>query len=279
MNPVAVVTDSTSDIPTALAAALNIQVIACNVHFDSEVFREGVDLSADQFYRKLHEAPRLPKTSQPSVGAFLELYRALVPSCSGIVSIHLAAKLSGTLQSATLAAAEIHDVPIATLDSGSVTMGLGWLAILAARAAQTPASFDDISGVVRSGIPRVRVLAVLERLDNVVKGGRIGKAAALLGTMLNVKPILQIKDGEVLALERVRTWQKAKARLVELTNALGPLEDLAVLHAHSPQDGEQLAAQLGAFFPLSKIVVAEAGAVLGAHAGQGALGIAAIVRG
>src|SRR5258708_6729580 len=115
MKPVAVVTDSTSDIPAAIADALNIQIIACNVHFDSQVFRERIDLSADQFYQMLREAPRLPKTSQPSVGAFLELFRSLVPDCSGIVSIHLAAKLSGTLQSATLAAAEIHDVPIAAL--------------------------------------------------------------------------------------------------------------------------------------------------------------------
>jgi DegV family protein with EDD domain len=277
MKPVAVVTDSTSDIPAAIADALNIQIIACNVHFDSEVFRERIDLSAEQFYQKLRSAPRLPKTSQPSVGAFLDLYRSLVPKCSGIVSIHLAAKLSGTLQSATLAAAEIHDVPIEAFDSGSVTMGLGWLAILAARAAQTTSAFDEVVAVVRSSIPRVRMLAALENLDNVVKGGRIGKAAALLGTMLNVKPLLQVKDGEVLALERVRTWQKAKARLVDVTRALGPIEELAVLHAHSPQDGEQLAAQIGGFFPRSQIIVAEAGAVLGTHAGQGALGVAAIV--
>jgi DegV family protein with EDD domain len=123
------------------------------------------------------------------------------------------------------------------------------------------------------------VLALLENLDNVVKGGRIGKGAALLGTMLNVKPLLEVKNGEVLALERVRTWQKAKVRLVDLTRAFGSIDELAVLHAHAPQDGEQLANQLGAFFPRSQIIVAEAGAVLGTHAGQGALGVAAIVHG
>jgi len=279
MKPVAIVTDSTSDIPAEIAAALNINIIACNVHFESEVFRERIDLSTDQFYQKLRDTPRLPKTSQPSVGAFLELYRALAPESSGIVSIHLAGKLSGTLQSATLAAGEIRDVPILTLDSGSATMGLGWPAILAARAARTGATFDEVAGLVRGAIPRVRVLALLENLDNVVKGGRIGKGAALLGTMLNIKPLLEIKDGELLALERVRTWQKAKTRLVDLTRAFGAIDELAVLHAHALQDGEQLANQLGAFFPRSQIIIAEAGAVLGTHAGQGALGVAAIVHG
>ena len=279
MKPVAVVTDSTSDIPAEIATALNINIIACNVHFDTEVFREGIDLSADQFYQKLRDTPRLPKTSQPSVGAFLELYRALAPESSGIVSIHLAGKLSGTLQSATLAAAEIHDVPIVTLDSGSATMGLGWLAILAARAARAGSTFAEVASLVRGAVPRVRVLALLENLDNVLKGGRIGKGAALLGTMLNVKPLLQIRDGEVLALERVRTWQKAKTRLVELVSGFGALDELAVLHAHSAQDGAQLADQLGSIFPRSRIIIAEAGAVLGTHAGQGALGVAAIVHG
>ena len=279
MKPVAVVTDSTSDIPAEIATALAINIIACNVHFDAEVFRERIDLSADQFYQKLRDTSRLPKTSQPSIGAFLELFRALAPESSGIVSIHLAGKLSGTLQSATLASAEIHDVPIVTLDSGSATMGLGWLAILAARAARNGSTFAEVASLVRDAVPRVRVLALLANLDNVVKGGRIGKGAALLGTMLSVKPLLEVKDGEVLALERVRTWQKAKTRLVDLTRAFGAIDELAVLHAHAPQDGEQLAEQFGAFFPQSRIIIAEAGAVLGTHAGQGALGVAAIVHG
>jgi len=278
MKPVAVVTDSTSDIPAEIAAALNLNIIACNVHFDSEVFRERVDLSAEQFYQKLHDAPRLPKTSQPSVGAFLELYRPLTQTSSGIVSIHLAGKLSGTLQSATLAAADIHEVPIVTLDSGSATMGLGWLAILAARAANAGASFGEVADIARHATPRVRVLALLAHLDNLVKGGRIGKGAALLGTMLSVKPLLEVKDGEVLALERVRTWQKARTRLVDLTRAFGALDELAVLHSHAVQEGEQLADELGASFPRARIVIAEVGAVLGTHAGQGALGVAAVVH-
>ena len=278
MKPVAVVTDSTSDIPADVAAALNINIIACNVHFDAEVFRERVDLSAEQFYQKLHVAPRLPKTSQPSVGAFLELYRPLTQTCSAIVSVHLAGKLSGTLQSATLAAAEIHEVPIVTLDSGSASMGLGWLAILAARAASSGASFEEVTDLIGKATPRVRVLALLAHLDNLVKGGRIGKGAALLGTMLNVKPLLEIKDGEVLALERVRSWQKAKTRLVELTRSFGTLDELAVLHTHAVQEGEQLANELRAVFPRTQIMIAEAGAVLGTHAGQGALGVAAIVH-
>ncbi|MBI1802419.1 MAG: DegV family protein, partial [Chloroflexi bacterium] len=234
MKPVAIVTDSTSDIPAQLAEQLGIHIIPCNVHFAQEVFRDRVDLSLDQFYEKLASSPQLPKTSQPSVGMFLELYRALEERSSAIVSIHLAGRLSGTLQSAALAAQEIHSVPIATIDSGTASMALGWLAVIAARASERELGFDAIVSMVLAAIPRVRLLALLENLDNVIKGGRIGKGAALLGTLLSVKPLIEVKDGEVIPLEKVRTWLKAQSRLVDMTQALGPLEELAVLHTHAP---------------------------------------------
>src|SRR5712692_3276642 len=175
MKPIAIVTDSTSDLPAALVEQLRINVIPCNVHFDKEIFRERVDLSTEQFYQKLAAASQLPKTSQPSAGAFAELYHALATRSAGIVSIHIAAQLSGTLQSAMLAAKDITDVPIATIDSGSTSMALGWLAVLAARAALAKQDFDSIVAAVNDAVPRVRLLALLENLDNLVKGGRVGK--------------------------------------------------------------------------------------------------------
>ena len=278
MKPIAIVTDSTSDIPAALAEQLQIQIIPCNVHFGQEVFRERVDLTHAQFYEKLAAASELPKTSQPSAGAFLDLYKQLAPNHSAIVSIHISAKLSGTLQSATIAAKDITTLPIAIIDSGTATMGLGWLAVIAARGAQARQSFDAIVASVESAKSRARVLALLENLDNVVKGGRIGKGAAMLGAVFNIKPIIEVKDGEVHPSERVRTWQKAKTRLSEMTKAFGPLAELAVLHASNPAEALNLAAQLSEVFPRDRMVIGEVGAVLGTHAGRGALGVMALVK-
>lgn len=279
MKPIAIVTDSTCDIPAALAEQLHIHVVACNVHFGQETYRERVDLTDDQFYEKLATAKDLPKTSQPAAGVFAELYQTLAKDHAGIISIHLAAKLSGTHQSAVLGAKEVPSLPIATIDSGTTSMALGWLAIIAARAAQAKHSFESIVATVNDAVPRTRLLALLENLDNVVKGGRIGKAAALMGTLLNIKPIIEIKNGEVNPVERIRTWQKAKARLAAMTKAFGPLDELAVLHAHTPADGLLLAEQLSEFYPRDRMIIAQAGAVLGTHTGQGALGIMAVVKG
>jgi DegV family protein with EDD domain len=278
MKPIAIVTDSTSDLPPALAAQLHIHIVPCNVHFGQEVYRERVDLTTDQFYEKLAAAKELPKTSQPSVGVFREMYQSLAKEYAGIVSIHLAAKLSGTYQSAVLAAKEVTDIPIAAIDSGTTSMALGWLAVVAARASQARQTFESLVTLVNTTIPRTRLLALLENLDNVVKGGRIGKAAAFMGTMLNIKPLIEIKNGDVIPVERIRTWQKAKARLVELTKAFGGLDELAVMHAHAPDDAAALAEQLSEFYPRDRMVITEAGAVLGTHAGRGALGVMAIVR-
>jgi DegV family protein with EDD domain len=278
MKPIAIVTDSTSDLPALLATQLHIHVVPCNVHFGQEVYRERVDLTTDQFYEKLATAKELPKTSQPSVGVFTELYQTLAKNHDGIISIHLAAKLSGTYQSAALAAKEVTGIPIATIDSGTTSMSLGWLAVIAARVSQTKQDFESIVATVNAAVPRTRLLALLENLDNVVKGGRVGKAAALVSGILSIKPILEIKNGDVNPVERIRTWQKAKARLVELTKAFGTLDELAVMHAHAPDDALVLAEQLSAFYPRDRIVITEAGAVLGTHAGRGALGVMVVVH-
>ena len=276
MKPVAIVTDSTSDLPPALARQHDIHIVACNVHFGTEVYREHVDLDNDQFFEKLRNSPQLPTTSQPSVGAFLEVYRALATRYAGIVSIHLASSLSGTMQSATLAAREIGDVPVEVIDSESVSMGIGWLAIIGARAAISGASLEEISKLVQDARGRTRLLALLENLDNALKGGRIGRAEAMLGTVLSVKPILDIGKGEVKPLEKVRTWNKALLRLTELVQQMAPLADLAVLHARSPQQANSVADRLSSVVPREQILVTEVGAVLGTHAGFGAIGVAAV---
>jgi DegV family protein with EDD domain len=278
MKPVAVVTDSISDLPEAIAASLNIHMIACNVHFGTEVYRERIDLSNAEFYRKLKQSASLPTTSQPSVGAFLELYRSLANDYAGIVSVHISAKLSGTVQAAQLAANEMSELPVVTIDSGTASMAEAWVAILAARAANAGADLAQVEATARHATGRVRLLALLASLENVVKGGRLGKGAALLGTMLSVKPLIELRDGEVHPVEKVRTWQKALTRLIELTRNLGPLDEVALLHAAAPQDASELAERIGAFFPRERILIVEAGAVLGTHAGQGAIGVTAVLH-
>ncbi|MBI5877012.1 MAG: DegV family protein [Chloroflexi bacterium] len=276
MKPIAIVTDSTCDLPASLVHALQIHVVPCNVHFGTEMFREGIDLNNEQFFQRLRTSPELPKTSQPSVGAFLEVYQPLATRASAIVSVHLAGKLSGTLQSATLAAKEITGIPIATIDSGSCSMGIGWLAVIAARAAQAGQEFDSIVRTVTDARERLRVLALLENLTNVLKGGRLGKAEAMLGTMFSVKPIIAIDHGEVKPVEKIRTWGRAVSRLAEMTQLFAPCDEVAVLHAQAPGEAEALAARLSAFHPRDRMVVTEVGAVLGTHTGVGAVGIAVV---
>lgn len=270
---IAVVTDSTADIPAQRAQELNITVVPLSVNFGSQSFRDGIDLSADQFYSRLVESNVLPTTSQPPVGAFEEVYRRLAQTADGIISIHLASSFSGTIRSAEQARALIEDgPPITIIDTGSVSMGCGFLAIKAAEAARQGASLEEIEALVRERIPRVRVFAAFDTLKYLERGGRIGRSRALLGTLLNVKPIVEIRDGEVHPYEQVRTMKRAVSRLIELAREQGPYEELAVLYSTGEEQARQIADQLGDIHPRDRIMFSQLGAVVGTHAGPGTLG-------
>lgn len=271
-----IVTDSTSDIPPALAKALDIHIIPLQVNFGSESFADGVELTSEQFYGKLEASQALPTTSQPSVGAFEELYRKVGGAGRPIVSIHISSKLSGTIRSAQQAAELLPDHDIRIVDAEHTTMALGWIAILAARAAKAGKGAEEIAAAAQSMPKRTFLYAALDTLRYLEKGGRIGKTRALLGTMLNVKPIIHVSGGEVMPFEQVRTKKKAHGRLLEVAREIGPFEELCVLHGRAEAEAKAFAAELGAVHPQEKIVIAEIGSVVGVHVGPGCIGITGI---
>jgi len=275
---VRVVTDSASDIPPDIARELGITVVPCNVHFGENTYRDGVDLTGEEFFNKMAASPILPTTSQPAVGVFEEAYRRLGREADQIVSINLPKKLSATYNSAVLAAQALPELEIVIIDSTQVCMAQGWLAIIAARAARQGTGLAEIVALVEGAIPRLRLIALLDTLEYVWRGGRIGKASALLGTLLNVKPLIQVLDGEALPLENVRSKQKALRRLVEIVGDLGPLEEVAVMHANAPAAAQQLVEMLTPLHPPEHILVGQVGAILGTHAGPGAVGVACVYQ-
>jgi DegV family protein with EDD domain len=274
---VKIVTDSTSDIPEELAVELEITIVPCNVHFGLETHRDGLDLSKEEFYTKLKTSPTLPTTSAPAAGLFEATYRKLTGETDQILSIHLASALSAIYNSAYLGAEAVSDIEITLIDSRQASMGLGWLVIAAARAAQEGQSPAQIVALVEDMMPRVRVFAALDTLEYLRKGGRVGKAVAVLGTLLDIKPLIEIRDSTVLPLERVRTRRRSVQRLIELVAELGPLEELAVLHSHAPQEAQRLAEDISFLHPLERILIAEVGVIIGTHAGPNGLGVACVV--
>lgn len=278
-SEVKVVTDSASDIPVTIARDLGITVVPDNVHFGQRTYRDGVDLTREEFFIELAKSPVLPTTSQPAVGVFEEVYRQLGREARQIVSIHLPAKLSAVLNSAHLAAQSLPDLEIVLIDSTQVSMGMGWLVIIAARAARQGKNLAEILALVKDTIPRLRLIAMLDTLEYVQKGGRIGKGAALLGTLLSMKPIVQLLDSELLPVENVRTRRRALQRLAEIVTEMAPLEEAAVVHANAPALAHELAEMLAPVHPFDRIPIGQVGAILGTHTGPGAVGVACVMRG
>lgn len=272
--PVRIITDSTADLPPALVSALGIVVVPLNVHFGTETFLDGVTITPDAFYARLQQERQLPKTTQPSIGIFLEIYRRNAHP-DGILSLHISSKVSGTYNAACQAAQEVKDLcPIVVVDTLQVSLSLGLVVLAAAHAAREGASLEQVEQVARRAAGRCHLFGVLNTLEYLEKGGRIGKAAAFLGSLLQVKPILTLKDGEAYPLERVRTRRRALERLVEITRQYAPLAQLAVAHSTTPDEAQALAEQLRPFAPPQGIIMGRFGAVLGTYLGPGALGVA-----
>ncbi|MDA0987825.1 MAG: DegV family protein [Chloroflexi bacterium] len=272
---VKVVTDSTADLPPALAKELGITVVPLNVHFGTEVYRDGVEILPDEFYQRLMNSPRLPTTSQPTVGDFLQSYQELSQTTDEIVSVHISAKLSGTMNSANQAREQFQgNCRIETVDSQTGSLGLGMVAMAANLAAQRGAGIDEVVKETQLAIPRVRFFGLLDTLEYLEKGGRIGKAQAFVGSLLHIKPILTCWDGEVHPLERARTRAKGIDRLCELVQKYTPLEDLGVVYSTTPDDARALAERLKPFLPDSEVFLSQIGPVVGTYLGPGILGIA-----
>jgi DegV family protein with EDD domain len=275
MRRIGVVTDSTADVPPDLAAELGISVVPAQVIFGETTYQDGVDLSAQSFYDKMAQSPEPPHTSQPPVQAFVETYRRLLDreGCQAIFSIHLAKTLSGTLNAAWAAAQSLPDPSrIEIVDSGQVSMALGWAVVTAARVAKSGASRAQVGAAVQRALPRLRTVAMIDTLENLYKGGRIRLFSAALGTVLQIKPLVSLQAGEISVWSKVRTRSRALNALVARIQEFGPVEEIAVLHAGVPDLVQVLAGRLRETLPGQEMRVMPAGAALVSHLGLGAVG-------
>jgi DegV family protein with EDD domain len=271
------VTDSTSDIPAADAQALGVSVVPLIVRFGNEQYRDGVDIDADAFYAKLEHTGVHPTTSQPSPEVFAALYRTLLADPRDeVVGLHISAKLSGTLQSAMLASQEFDSNRIHLVDTESVSGGLQLLV----RAALDDIKAGDSAATVAEKATRrrdkVTILVLLDTLTYLHRGGRIGRAQAFVGGLLNVKPLVAVRDGEVVPLARPRNRTKGFDLIVDSVQACAPLRSLAVFHAAAAESVVELEARLSAVMSKVSAVLGRIGPVVGAYSGPGGLGVACL---
>ena len=275
MARVAVVTDSTSDLPPEVSRRLGVTVVPLNVHFGDEVFRDQIDLSTDQFMERLQRSAALPTTSQPSAGLFEETFRRLAADHDAVVAVLLSSKLSGTVMSATIARdAVAGEVPVEVVDSLSASMGRGFQVMRAAELAAAGTDAAEIARRLRAATGNHHLVFFVDTLEYLQRGGRIGKAAALVGSLLNLKPLLRVDEGSVVPYERTRTRAKALQGLVDFARALPRVERLAVLHSTTPDQATALVERLGTLLPRDQVLVAQFSPVLGTHVGPGAVGLA-----
>jgi DegV family protein with EDD domain len=273
---VKIVTDSTVDLPPQLAKELGISVVPVYLRFGEEVYLDRVEMSEDEFYQRLEKTTVHPSTVQPGPQDFLEVYRKLSPKADGIVSIHVSGKLSGTCNSALMAKDMLEaKCPVEVVDSEAVSMGLGLIVIVAATMANAGESIDKIVKETKKTIPKTHLWALFDTLKYLLLGGRIGKAKALLGSILSVKPILTIKDGELVPAGQARTRAKGIDKLFEFAQNAKNIQDLAVVYSTTPDEAQNLAERLGSIFERKRIKIARVGPALGVHTGPGALIVAA----
>lgn len=270
-----IVTDSVSDLPPSLAQANDITVIPCYVVIGNETYKDGVEITADRFYSRLPDLPRLPSTSQPTIADFQETYQRLLDQGHQIVSVHVSARLSGTLNSAVQAKAALGDSSdIEIIDSQLASAPMGLAVLDAARIARESSDIQDVVRKTRLSLQKHHGFVMVDTLEYLKKGGRIGKAQAFLGGMLKVKPILTIRDGEVHPVERPRSLERAKNRLVELAQTLAPIRQVNISYSTDRVQALGIRAQLAELVAPENLVESRFGPVLGTYVGPNALGVA-----
>ena len=279
--PVAVVTDSTSSLPEGLAAQRDIRVVPLSVRLGAQVGREGVEIDTTQLCAALADRRLDVQTSRPAPAAFLDCYRAALDAgASAVVSVHLSRELSGTWEAARLAADEIGADRVRVVDSRAACMGLGYAVLAAADTADDGGGIDEVAAAATDVARRCRIFFSLDSLERLRRGGRIGAAAAWVGSALAVKPLLHVAHGRILPLEKVRTTARAAQRLVELAVQAageGPV-DVAVQHLAAAARAEEVAARLRERLDVARLLVSEVGAVIGAHVGTGLVGVVVVPR-
>jgi len=265
----AVVTDSTADLPDEWRDRHGIEVVPLKVLFGKESFRDRVDMTDEQFFARLAVSSTLPTTSAPSPGEFADIYRRLARDHDGCISIHIGEQLSATAEAARVGASSVDGFQVNVIDSQTVSMPIAFLCRVAAECS----TLEEATAEVEKRVPKARVLALLDTLRYVEMGGRVSRAQAMIGTMLDLKPLLLVADKEIKSVDRVRTRSRAIPRMIEFFRNEMPVEALAVVHAQAADEAEQIASQLRKELPEKEVPVGQIGCVLGTHTGPKALGL------
>lgn len=274
-----IVTDSTAYLPEETVREHDIRVVPLYVHFGTQQFRDGVELSIEEFYARLREAPELPSTSQPSAGEFHEVFKELADQGHQVLVMTISNKLSGTWNSAMAAKGMLPEAEIVVFDSLSTSIGLYMMLHAALESIQNGASLQEVVERLEGIRDRIQVLFVVDTLEYLAKGGRIGNAKAFLGTLLKVKPILMLQDGAIEPLEQVRSKRKAEARLLDLiAERLGDGASQArvgVTHALVPDEARAVAQELVERLGCGEPLISEVGPAIGTHTGPGVVAVGA----
>lgn len=272
-----IVTDSLSDITGSLIDELGISVVPVYVRFGEQVFKDRTEITTDEFYYKLIHDSVWPSTTQPTPNDFLEVYQQLAEGGNDILVVSLSSKLSGTYESALAAKRMMStNCRIEVIDSKTVVMGLGVIVIAATKLAQKGAGLDEVAEKVRQDMSRSHAIMFFDTLKYLAKGGRIGRAQGLLGSLLQVKPILTMREGEAAPLTRVRSRQAGMDYLYNFVHGFSHIEELAVEHATTPEDADILVERLGTIFPKERIYRSTVSPVIGTYVGPHVLSVSVL---
>ncbi len=272
---VAIVVDSTAYLPQETIEQYNMHVIPLIVNWEGKSLKDNVDITADQFYQRLKTAKEMPTTSQPSPGDFKEVFDKAAEQAESIVCLTISQPLSGTYASAIAARQTIEGVPIEVIDSRSTTMGLGFMALAVAKAVAGGADYKEAAEAARALIPRMRVVFVVDTLEFLHRGGRIGGASRYIGSMLSIKPILHLDDGKIEPLSKVRTKKKAVAHMLKIMSdeTSGKKTHAAVIHAAAAAEADQIFARVQGQIAPEELFLTEISPVIGTHTGPGAVAV------
>jgi DegV family protein with EDD domain len=275
MNRIRVVTDTACDLPDELLAEMGIGLVPLHIRFGDEELVDRTELTTKEFWARSAESPTLPETSAPAPGAFHEAFTNLADEgATGIVCVNLSSKLSATIQAARQAARDLEGtLPVTVVDSLSVTMGEGLIVLEAAQKAGAGGSIDEVADAARAAVDATHVFGAIDTLENLKRGGRIGGAAALLGSILAIKPVIEVRDGVVEQESKQRTRAKSLRYLADKVLSAGPISRLAAFGADAA-DFDQFLDMLDGVRPSERLLLGDIGPVIGTHAGPGAVGVA-----
>lgn len=274
MSRVAIVTDSTANLTPELYERYGVTVVPLNVHFGDEVLRDQIDITTGQFMDRLNQPGPLPTTSQPSPGAFVEAFERLAADHDEVLAVLLSSKLSGTTSSATLAMGQLsRPIPVEIVDSLNASLGLGLQVMRAAELVAQGLNASEAAAKLRLEVAAYHMVFFVDTLEFLQRGGRIGRAASLVGTLLKLKPVLRVDEGQVVPFERTRTRAKAIEALKEFVAGFPTVSRLGVLYSSDRTDADRLAADLASVVPADRLVIAQFSPVIGTHVGPGAMGV------